>query len=97
MLLSDFDDVDRYLVDPSALFVNVKRFREIRANYLTEDQLRIIGRYWGASRTMPPRWRGSGSMSPPATPRVPPGASCACGRCSTSCIMPIMSVLPSVV
>ncbi|MCM1336437.1 MAG: PD-(D/E)XK nuclease family protein [Candidatus Amulumruptor caecigallinarius] len=47
MLLSDFDDVDRYLVDPSALFVNVKRFREIRSNYLTEDQLRIIGRYWG--------------------------------------------------
>lgn len=47
MLLSDFDDVDRYLVDPSALFVNVKQFREIRANYLTDDQLRIIGRYWG--------------------------------------------------
>lgn len=46
MLIRDFDDVDRYLVDPAALFVNVKRFREIRSNYLTPRQLEIISRYW---------------------------------------------------
>lgn len=46
MLIRDFDDVDRYLVDPEKLFVNVSRFREIRSNYLTPRQLEIIGRYW---------------------------------------------------
>ncbi len=47
MLLSDFNDVDRYLVDPHLLFVNLKRFREVSANYLTEEQKEIINRYWG--------------------------------------------------
>ncbi len=47
MLLSDFNDVDRYLVDPHKLFVNLKRFREVSANYLTDEQREIISRYWG--------------------------------------------------
>ncbi|MDE5786342.1 MAG: hypothetical protein K2H98_07400, partial [Duncaniella sp.] len=47
MLISDFNDVDRYLVDPEALFVNVKRLKEINANYLTDEQLEIIRVYWG--------------------------------------------------
>ncbi len=47
MLISDFNDVDRYLVDPKLLFVNVKRLKEINANYLTEEQVEIITRYWG--------------------------------------------------
>lgn len=51
MLLSDFNDVDRYLVDPDALFVNVKRLREISSNFLTEDQLEVIRRFWGEERT----------------------------------------------
>lgn len=50
MLLSDFNDVDRYLVDPHQLFVNVKRMKEINANYLTEEQLDVIRRYWGEMR-----------------------------------------------
>lgn len=50
-LLSDFDDVDRYLVDADALFVNVKRLREISSNYLTDEQLEVIRRYWGEERT----------------------------------------------
>lgn len=47
MLVSDFNDVDRYLVDPDKLFVNVSRFKEISSNYLTEEQLEAIRRYWG--------------------------------------------------
>lgn len=47
MLLSDFNDVDLYLVDPHKLFVNLQRFREVSANYLTEEQIEIINRYWG--------------------------------------------------
>lgn len=50
MLIGDFNDVDRYLVDAEALFVNVKRLREISANYLTEEQLEVIRRYWGEER-----------------------------------------------
>lgn len=51
MLVSDFNDVDRYLVDADALFVNIKRLREISANYLTPEQLDVIRRYWGEDRT----------------------------------------------
>lgn len=47
MLISDFNDVDRYLVDPDALFVNVKRLREISANYLSEEQRELLRHYWG--------------------------------------------------
>ena len=47
MLLADFNDVDLYLVDPHRLFVNLKRFREVSSNYLTEEQVEIINRYWG--------------------------------------------------
>ena len=47
MLISDFNDVDRYLVDPAALFINVKKLKEINANYLTDEQLEIIRAYWG--------------------------------------------------
>lgn len=47
MLINDFNDVDRYLVDPHKLFINLKRFREVSANYLTDEQREIINRYWG--------------------------------------------------
>ncbi len=47
MLLNDFNDVDLYLVDPHKLFVNLKRFREVSSNYLTDEQIEIINRYWG--------------------------------------------------
>ena len=47
MLLNDFNDVDLYLADPHRLFVNLKRFREVSSNYLTDEQIEIINRYWG--------------------------------------------------
>lgn len=47
MLIGDFNDVDRYMVDARALFVNVKRLREISANYLTSEQKELLKRYWG--------------------------------------------------
>ena len=51
MLLTDFSDVDRYLVDPDQLFVNVRKLREISSNYLSEQQLEVIRRFWGEERT----------------------------------------------
>ncbi|MCD7973636.1 MAG: PD-(D/E)XK nuclease family protein [Candidatus Azobacteroides sp.] len=49
MLLSDFDDVDKYLADPKQLFCNVTDIKEIesRFNFLTEEQVAAIRRFWG--------------------------------------------------
>lgn len=46
ILLNDFGDVDRYLVDADQLFRNIEGLREISSNYLTEEQLEVIRRYW---------------------------------------------------
>ena len=44
VILGDFDDVDKYLVDPVRLFANVTEFKEIQDSYsyLTENQRRAI-------------------------------------------------------
>lgn len=47
MLLNDFNDVDRWLIDAEELFNNVKHEREISSTYLSEQQLEIIASYWG--------------------------------------------------
>lgn len=47
MLIRDFNDVDRYMVDAEGLFVNLKRVREISADYLTPEQKELVKRYWG--------------------------------------------------
>lgn len=46
ILLNDFNDVDRYLVDAGMLFKNVENLKEISANYLTPEQIEVIRRYW---------------------------------------------------
>jgi len=48
MLLNDFDDVDKYLVDAQQLFRNIKDLREIDAgfDFLTESQVEAIRRFW---------------------------------------------------
>ncbi|MCM1292715.1 MAG: PD-(D/E)XK nuclease family protein [Bacteroides sp.] len=51
MLMSDFNDVDRYMVDADMLFRNVKNLREISSNFLTDEQLELIRRFWGEERT----------------------------------------------
>ncbi len=47
MLISDFNDVDRYLVNPQSLFVNVRNLREISTDYFTDEQRYVIERFWG--------------------------------------------------
>lgn len=44
VILGDFDDVDKYLVDPARLFANVSDFKEIQDSYsyLTENQRKAI-------------------------------------------------------
>ncbi len=48
MLLADFDDVDKYLVDPRQLFTNVTELKEIdhRFNAFTENQIAAIREFW---------------------------------------------------
>jgi len=48
MLINDFDDVDKYLVDASLLFRNVQDIKIIDQQFggLTETQVEIIKRFW---------------------------------------------------
>ena len=50
MILNDFNDVDKYLVDAKQLFQNVKKLKEISSNFLTEEQIKVINQYWGETR-----------------------------------------------
>jgi len=51
MVLNDFNDADLYLADPKELFRNLKHFKEISANFITEEQASIIESYWGGELT----------------------------------------------
>ncbi|MCD7969765.1 MAG: PD-(D/E)XK nuclease family protein [Alistipes sp.] len=48
MLLSDFDSIDKYLIDAGMLFRNVAELKEIEQDnsYLTPEQAQIISRFW---------------------------------------------------
>ncbi len=49
MLVSDFDDVDKYLVQPADLFKNLASLKEIERlfDYLTDEQKEYIREFWG--------------------------------------------------
>jgi hypothetical protein len=49
VLLNDFSDVDKYLVDPEQIFKNVKDLKEIKADFLTDEQIEVIKRYWNTN------------------------------------------------
>jgi hypothetical protein len=50
MLLADFDDLDKYLVDARQLFANLKDLKEIDNDYsfLSEEQLTAIRSFWSS-------------------------------------------------
>lgn len=50
VLLSDFSDVDKYMVDPREIFHNIEALKEISSNYLTPEQIEIIRQYWDPER-----------------------------------------------
>ena len=50
MMLSDFDDIDKSLVDAAELFKNIKDIKEIQADFLDERQKEVVRRIWGESR-----------------------------------------------
>lgn len=48
-MLADFSEIDQYCVDAESLFHNVVAFKEISANFLTEEQIEVLERYFGYS------------------------------------------------
>lgn len=50
MLLSDFDDVDKYLANAKDLFSNLVALKEIETNfpYLTEEEIAAIQKFWNS-------------------------------------------------
>lgn len=48
MLLSDFDDIDKYCINANALFTNIGDIKDIDHiyDYLSEEQKKIIERFW---------------------------------------------------
>ena len=49
ILLADFDDVDKYLLNADDLFRNISDLKELenQFEYLTEEQKRAIDEFWG--------------------------------------------------
>jgi CRISPR/Cas system-associated exonuclease Cas4 (RecB family) len=48
ILSADFDDIDKNLVDPEDIFQNLAKIKNIETyfNYLTDNQIEIIRRFW---------------------------------------------------
>ena len=48
MLIADFDMIDKYMVDASQLFSNIKDLKELESDmsYLSAEQIEIINRFW---------------------------------------------------
>lgn len=50
MILNDFNDIDKYLVDAKQLYINIFKLKEINSNFLTQEQIEVINYYWGENR-----------------------------------------------
>lgn len=50
ILLADFNDIDRYLVNAQDLFSNISDLKEIESifDYLTDDQKKALEQFWGS-------------------------------------------------
>lgn len=46
-MLSDFNDVEMYCVNPESLFRNVRILKNIKSNYLTDEQMNVMRQYFG--------------------------------------------------
>ncbi|MBR4497181.1 MAG: PD-(D/E)XK nuclease family protein [Bacteroidales bacterium] len=52
MLLSDFDDIDKYLIKADDMFQNIADNKEIDSlfSYLNEEQIAMISRFWDTTK-----------------------------------------------
>ncbi|UCG26809.1 MAG: PD-(D/E)XK nuclease family protein, partial [Bacteroidales bacterium] len=58
MLLNDFDDIDKHMVDPDDLFKNLEALKDLEDHlaYLSDEQLEAIRKFW---HTLKPRGSAS--------------------------------------
>ncbi len=54
-VLSDFNEVDLYMVNTDEIFKNVKDYREITSTFLTEEQRKVMEEYFGHTDMGDPR------------------------------------------
>ena len=56
IMLADFDDIDKYLVNASDLFKNITSLKSIEEefSYLSEEQIKIIQQFWQSFHTEEP-------------------------------------------
>lgn len=48
MVLSDFDDIDKYLIDAGAVYSNIRDLKEIDSRFgLSEEQIEVVRKFWG--------------------------------------------------
>ena len=50
VILSDFNDVDMYLVDPHDIFSNIREYREIATDFLPEELKQELSKYLNINR-----------------------------------------------
>ena len=50
MILADFNDIDKYLIDPFQLFSNVRDLKQIDSDYsyLAEEQRKAVEKFWSS-------------------------------------------------
>ncbi|MFP4047354.1 MAG: hypothetical protein ACLFT4_06295 [Bacteroidales bacterium] len=55
MLLRDFEEIDKFLINPRDLFQNLASIKSIedQFTYLTEEQINAIRRFWDTFRVSP--------------------------------------------
>ena len=51
IVLNDFNTVDINMADPSEVFKNIKDYREISSNFLTDEQKEVMREYFGIETT----------------------------------------------
>lgn len=65
ILLADFNEVDQYYVDPEVIFKNVSDFKQIASNFLSEEQLEILEKYFGITPSQKGIERFWKNLTPP--------------------------------
>ena len=46
VILNDFGDVERYMVDAKELFVNISELKAIKANYLNDEVIEVLSHFF---------------------------------------------------
>lgn len=58
VMLADFDEVDKYMVDAGNLFSNIRSLKEIdnRFDFMTDDQVELVRQFWGSFNPQSPSY-----------------------------------------